>query len=79
MNATEAGMVMEVKERLCANVIYPISVREPGSVTSVKVSQYEKAPLPMVVTELGILTEVMPESWKAPWSMMVTESGISIV
>ena len=32
-----------------------------------------------VVTELGILTEVMPESWKAPWSMMVTESGISIV
>ena len=48
MNVTEAGMVMEVKERLCANVIYPISVREPGSVTSVKVSQYEKAPLPMV-------------------------------
>ena len=39
--------------------------------------QYSKAPSPILVTELGIVTEVRPlHSLKAPSPILVTELGI---
>ena len=51
-------------------------VTPAGIVTLVK-PQDQNAPQPMLVTESGIVTEVMPpQYWNAASPMLVTESGI---
>ena len=47
-----------------------------STVIEVNIKQLSKAPLPILVTELGILIEVNPVLKNAPPPILVTELGI---
>ena len=60
IEVTELGMVIEDKLLQPIRIQYSNSVMESGNVTDSNLGLSAKAAAPMVLTELGIVTDVRP-------------------
>ena len=71
-------MVIDFNAVHSSNASSPIFFRELPRLTEVKSLQPQKAMYPIAVTELGMVTEVMPEYANALSAIEVTPSGIEV-